>query len=169
MKLLYVKNKNFSEKVNNEFDVLEFRPSIGKIYFKGETKSIKVTIIRIWFQIMTFGKAKLVCAVNKTGNIMHTSYVIPKCFKFPFLNKNEYEIGPCNTIAEFRGQGVYPKVLNYITNTVGTESTKFYMIVDSGNLSSVRGIEKAKFEKIGEIEKRGIFKRYFIKSKENEL
>ena len=169
MKLLYVKNKNFCEKVNNEFDIFEFRPSIRKTRLKGEAKNIKVSIVRIWFQIMTFGKAKLLCAVNKNGNVMHTSYVIPKCFKFPFLNKNEYEIGPCNTIAEFRGQGIYPKVLNYITHTVGTEDTKFYMIVDSENVSSVRGIEKAEFKKIGEIEKRGIFKRYFVKSKETEL
>lgn len=108
-------------------------------------------------------------AYSNDNKLLHTSYVVPKCWKFPFLCDNEYEIGPCNTLQQFRGQGIYPKVLEHIVHTIGTKDTKFYMIVDDKNQSSIRGIEKAGFRRSGIVEIRGMFKQYYIKSKGNEL
>ena len=66
-----------------------------------------------------------------------------KTFKFPFLNKGEFEIGPCFTLPKFRGRGVYPSVLIYILEK--NKNSKFYMIVHKNNIPSIRGIEKSGF------------------------
>ena len=118
-------------------------------------------VARFCFQWMTFGKARIFYVEDENGNLIHTSYVIPKCFKFPFLKKADYEIGPCHTYSEYRGKGIYPMVLRYITSHVGEQDSTFYMIVDSTNISSIRGVLKAGFVQCGTVRKSRIFKRYF--------
>jgi len=162
MKLLYCKRRTKTKNENEERkrSVKSFVPFLGKLYLPGEKKNMKTTLVRLYFQAMTLGKAKLYYVVDETGRTAHVSYVVPKCFKFSFLDKRDYEIGPCFTAPEFRGQGIYPTVLNYVTENVGANDAVFYMVVDDKNVASIRGIEKARFERCGTIRKVGLFKRY---------
>ncbi len=165
MRLLYskkrVNNKEFNQTADS-FDIVEFVPSFKAFYMKGENPDLRTTVVRCFFQIMTFGKAKLVCAVNKNGDTVHASYVVPRCFKFSFLGNNDYIIGPCFTRPDHRGQGIYSKVLEYICSQKTEEDTIFYMCVDDGNLPSVKGIEKAGFKKCGVVHKTRVLKRYYL-------
>ena len=77
------------------------------------------------FSFLTDGKAIIVYAADKNENVMHTSYVVPRCMKFPFLGKGDMEIGPCATYPAYRGQGIYPAVLRYICKTFAKEDTFF--------------------------------------------
>ena len=54
------------------------------------------------------------------------------------------------TIPEYRGKGIYPQVLNYITYSCGRD-TKFYMLVNPTNESSIKGIKKANFKFCGKV------------------
>ena len=63
---------------------------------------------------------------------------------------------------DYRGKGIYPMVLRYISNSIGTDDTTFYMIVDAKNASSIRGVEKAGFKKCGVVKKMNFSKRYII-------
>lgn len=135
-------------------------PVPWKLYLRGERKRWKTTLVCLYFQAMTLGKAKLYYVADESGTTAHVSYVVPKCFKFSFLNKRDYEIGPCFTAPEFRGQGIYPTVLKHITENVGANDAVFYMIVDDKNVASIRGIEKAGFERCGTVRKVGLFKRF---------
>lgn len=169
MKLLYCKSKVKKKSSENElkpYKISYFSPSLFRVYKKSEKKSFKVTIVRLWFQLMSFGKGRIYYVEDEQGQVVHTSYVMPKCFKFPYLLENEYTIGPCSTISKCRGQGIYPKVLRYIVSNYGDDNTKYYMVVDSMNSPSIRGIEKAGFERIGGMQTRGAFKRYYIKNEE---
>ena len=131
----------------------------GRLILQGENKSFKLLAVRCLFQIVTFGKAKVYC-YRLNGELVHTSYVIPKCYKFPFMSKWDYEIGPCFTYPKFRGKGIYPQMLKYICSSISTEKTVFYMIVDETNLPSIKGIEKAGFQRCGTIKVTRILKRY---------
>lgn len=76
----------------------------------------------------------------------------PKLFYFTFMDKKDYNalhIGPCSTIQEARGKGLYPYLLNYIIeNNPNIEN--FYIFANKNNLSSIKGIEKIKrFKFIG--------------------
>ena len=97
--------------------------------------------------------------IVRNGNkVIHTSYVIHRCFKFPFLDKQDIEIGPCYTLAEERGKGIYPYVLSVILES-HLEHGVAYMIVDEDNMSSLNGITKLGFSSVGQVRKDGL-KRY---------
>lgn len=166
MRLLYSFKKqdiDYSDIYGADFIVHEFQPTLFKWYLHGENRDIKTFFMRMFFQAVTFGKAKIFYVINDNDQIMHTSYVVPKCFKFPFLKKYDYEIGPCFTYPEYRGKGIYPKVLKYICMNIGNESSNFFVIVSRNNISSIKGIEKSGFNKLGLVEKSRVLKRYLLR------
>ena len=114
----------------------------------GERASLKTLLARVWFRLISVGNLTIYYTTGPDNIITHTSYVIGKCFKFPFMKKGDYEIGPCFTHPQYRGQGIYPAVLRFITETISTKGD-FYMLVKPANKSSIRGIEKAGFTRVG--------------------
>lgn len=105
----------------------------------------------IW-HLATLGKFRKIMIFSQDNRIAHVSRVITRCYKFPFLPKNSAEIGPCTTKPDFRGQGIYTKVLNYIRCEGGSKD--YYMLVADENIASIKGMEKAGFKKIGTVKKR---------------
>lgn len=143
----------------DDINVKEFTPSLRGLFLKGEKFGIKTICIRLLFQVMTLGKARIYYVQN--GNdILHTSYVIPACAKFSFMDRNDLEIGPCYTYPTFRGKGIYPKVLSEICRRRANDTLSFYMIVDETNFSSIKGIEKAGFVRCGSVQKSKFSRRY---------
>lgn len=138
-----------------------FTPSIRGWLLPGEIFKLKTICFRILVQLMTLGRAKIFYAINENGDLMHTSYVIPHCAKFSFMGKDDYEIGPCYTYPDFRGKGIYPKVLHQICSRMAKNNSVFYMIVDENNKPSIKGIEKAGFIRCGTVRKSKLTKRYF--------
>ena len=163
MKYLY-KRSGLREDVQipDHFEPEIFTPTIwGGLFLQEEQKSFKLLAVRLLFQIMTFGRARVYCWRHK-GELAHTSYVVPKCWKFPFMKKHDFEIGPCLTYSDFRGRGLYPQMLKYIVSSVGTEKSVFYMIVDENNAASIKGIEKAGFQRCGSVRITKALKRYRV-------
>lgn len=151
--------KNMPMDSFDEIDLRVFTPSLRGFFLNGEKIRIKTAFIRLLFQVMTLGKAQIYYV--KSGNdIIHTSYVIPACIKFPFMDRDDLEIGSCYTYPVFRGKGIYPKVLSAICRRRANDTSTFYMIVDETNLPSIKGIEKAGFVKCGSVQKSKISKRY---------
>lgn len=153
--------KKISTDSNNEIEVKEFSPSLRKLFLKGEKVGIKAICVRLMFQLITFGKA-CVYYVQSGEKLVHTSYVIPACAKFPFMESDELEIGPCYTYPDFRGKGIYPKVLSEICRRRGSDAMSFYMIVDETNIPSIKGIERAGFVRCGTVHKSKFSKRYYL-------
>ena len=67
--------------------------------------------------------------------------VPPECLK----------IQMCNTFPEFRGQGVYPGILNYACWLIRQLNPDYPIVIKVSvfNDSSIRGIEKAHFRQLG--------------------
>ena len=164
--LYYYKTTQRSNNANksNNIKCNVFTPKIGRLFFPGELRSIKLIGVRLLFQTITLGKAKIY-VVSDGRDLIHTSYVIPKCSKFAFMNKDDYEIGPCFTYPQYRGKGIYPAVLQSICNDLGNDNTIFYMIVDEDNTASIKGIEKAGFKKFGIVKITKFTKRYLLETK----
>lgn len=92
--------------------------------------------------------------IKGQNNIQHISWVYypgdPN--RFIQLGPNDIEIKYCYTFPEFRGKGIYPGVLKAIREYFyGTDIQFIYMCTDTRNHSSIRGIEKAGFNRIKEI------------------
>lgn len=112
----------------------------------------------IW-RIITFNNYVLFIVKDSDNITIHSSAKIGRCYKFNFLGKNSYEIGPCFTSKEWRGKGIYPYVLMQIISDC--PDFDYYMFIDETNLSSIRGVEKVGFKAIGKIKrlKFGIWKK----------
>lgn len=141
-------------------NVAVFAPSFGRFSIPGERIGLKAWLVRASFWLTTAGKFRIFY-IKQVGKIVHTSCVVPRCFKFPFLGPGEYSIGPCVTAPQFRGQGLYGKTLTYITGHPMYRDGVFYMSVNEHNAASIRGIEKAGFRRVGKIRKTKILKRYY--------
>lgn len=70
---------------------------------------------------------------------------------FPFMTKNEIYIGSCRTILEERGRGYYPYLIASIEKDF--PEMDYCMFVDEGNEASVRGVEKAGFQRVATLAK----------------
>ena len=158
MSTLLYKQKHVEEKTQTDLKIYKFTPSLFKPFEKGEKKSFKSLIARLYFRIMAGKKYVIYYVLSSGGEISHTSTVMPKCFKFRYLGEKDCEIGPCYTTENFRGKGIYPAVLRYILSDYKADT--FYMTVNENNASSIKGIEKAGFERCGKIKKSKLFKVY---------
>ena len=130
---------------NEEINVSVLRLSLFSLFLNEERISLKFFLTRLYFAIITNFKAKIYIAFVDE-KIAHYSYVIPKCYKFPFLGRGDYEIGPCYTNPKYRGRGIYPTILSKI---ISSETGNGYMLVSPDNKPSIKGIEKAGFTIIG--------------------
>lgn len=54
-----------------DFDLKIFIPSLRGLFLKGEKTGLKTALIRLYFQTITFGKAKIYY-VQKGENLVHT-------------------------------------------------------------------------------------------------
>lgn len=93
--------------------------------------------------------------VNQT--IVSKAVLISKVPLYKFLPSKGIHLCYCETIIGARGKGYYPQLLSYIQND--NPDMDLYMVVDETNNASIRGIEKAGFERCGKVEKlnNGVF------------
>ena len=118
-----------------------------------EEKSLQLFLLRLYFVILSLGKFWIFYCNEKENNLVHTSYVVHSRIKFPFIQKNGFEIGPCFTAEFFRGQGIYRNVLKKITSDKTFQGCSFFMIVDDNNIPSKKGIVASGFEQVGFVKK----------------
>lgn len=133
--------------LNDDWEIKIFKPLPWKLYFDKniEKVSFRITLFRLYISLLSKGKTKIYFIIDKNnGRIIHSSCVIPRNFKYPFLKKGEYCIGNCKTEPEFRGRGIYPYVLKYIMGN--NPNIIFKMIIREDNTSSINGVKKAGFE-----------------------
>lgn len=79
---------------------------------------------------------------SRQGSMIHSWF-------FP-LAPAWYVISHCVTLPEFRGLGLYPAMLSYIVHILCSQGVERFLIdCNDWNLPSIRGIEKAGFQKIG--------------------
>lgn len=81
------------------------------------------------------------------GRIIHQSFLFKKLFLLRIINKKGPAIGECSTIPEYKGKSIYPFVINHIAHEelVNHRHKEIFIIVNSDNISSIKGIEKAGF------------------------
>ena len=81
------------------------------------------------------------------GKTIHQSFLFKKLFLLSIINKKGPAIGECSTIPEYKGQSIYPFVINHIAREELTNNRhdEVFIIVNSDNISSIKGIEKAGF------------------------
>lgn len=162
-RVLYCKkiDDQYVSKTYRNYNVHRYRLDIKEMWRGG---NLKTYLLHTYFYFISRGKV-FVYYVLDGDRVIHISYVLQSIFKFPFLDERSLEIGPCETIQDYRNQGIYQWVLRFICYTnQGLDNA--FIIVNENNLASKLGIEKAGFRKVGIIKKTPILKRYVKLQKE---
>lgn len=146
---------------NNWYEIKSVHPTLWNLKIPYEKFNLKKALLCAYFHIITLGHFYIYYVISD-NQIIHTSFVLGKCYKFPFMKKGEYEIGPCITEREYRGKGIYPSVIKKIIADNTEKGKVFYMFCNEKNLSSIKGILKAGFREDGILEK-SFLKRYVRK------
>lgn len=146
----------------SECQAASFKPHPFRLRISGECVSGKALLGRLYFWLITAGTCQI-WYLRHDNEVIHTSYVIPRCVKFPFLGEGDYEIGPCVTNENYRSRGVYRYMLRLIT--ASDPDAVFYMIVRDSNVPSIKGIEAAGFQLCGKVKRTRFLKNYY---KEND-
>jgi len=99
-------------------------------------------------------------AVTKESSVIHTSFVQFRS-RYKKLIHESHEtplIGNCWTDTKQRGQGLYPKTINFAADHLLSNGYKKVLISCAvSNIASVKGIEKAKFKIVQELKSYIIF------------
>ncbi|KJS03128.1 MAG: hypothetical protein VR65_02485 [Desulfobulbaceae bacterium BRH_c16a] len=131
----------------------------GVIIKKGDLEDLKQARQTLkplpWeFQCYEFDGVNDFFVAKDDGGIQHISWIYFHDHRNRLLSlgKREAEIKFCLTLPAARGRGIYPKILlsalSYL-NSCGIQ--RVYICVHKDNNSSIRGIEKAGFTRVGEI------------------
>lgn len=131
------------EKVNTEINGLEV------IYTLRRARELRlITPFIAWQFIMRrlVGKVYCIYAVIRNDKCVHASHVIGKGWRFPFMAKDDIEIGPSWTAPEFRNQGLFTTTLSSILHDF--KEKRAWIFSDEANAASIRGIKKAGFRLI---------------------
>jgi len=134
-----------------------FTPSVGKIRVNRFTS---FWLYLFWY-IFSRRKYRIYYVADR-DRIVHLSHVISKNPKFPFLGPDDFEIGPCWTDPEYRGQGLYPCVLAKITADYQACVGKLFIFGAKKHQASLAGISELGFQYIGSGVKTGALGIYRI-------
>ena len=95
------------------------------------------------------------------NKLVHSSILFNKIHILKLLNKTGPAIGDCVTIPEYRGKSIYPFVIHHIACETLKHKPEVFIIVNSNNINSIRGIEKAGFRLYAKIKTKRFLSFYY--------
>ncbi|HMI08020.1 MAG TPA: hypothetical protein VK528_10770 [Flavobacterium sp.] len=97
-------------------------------------------------EALSYGKRRYF--INDKGILVHQSFLFNCLNVLKLIGEKGPAIGDCLTVSQYKGRSIYPFVISYIATEllVGQKYPEVFIIVNSDNISSIRGIEKAGFK-----------------------
>lgn len=100
--------------------------------------------------------------VYYNNKIIHYSVVLPKHFKYPFMDDNDIQIGPIGTDVEHRRKGIGSFAISKILEIYKKQGRIFWYITRKENIPSKNFIESLGFLKYGTGFKKSRFRSKFL-------
>jgi RimJ/RimL family protein N-acetyltransferase len=88
--------------------------------------------------------------IRHEGTIVHRSVITPGYFRFPFMGKEDLQIGDTWTSADHRGKGLAVFAIRKIVAEYARRGRLVWYLVDKDNLPSIKAAEKAGLVRYGE-------------------
>jgi RimJ/RimL family protein N-acetyltransferase len=82
---------------------------------------------------------------RSNGKIVHRTCVFPRYFRFPFMAKDDLQIGDTWTREDHRGKGIAPFAIQQVLQLLGQPGRRFWYVTAETNLPSIRAAEKGGF------------------------
>lgn len=145
--------------LNKEFEFFYHTPTLFRMKLhKGIYK--RSNWLYLFWYLFTFGSYRILyIKVKNTHQIAHFSNILPRFFKYNFMNSFDSQIAHCFTYKKYRGNGLYAFALSEINRKF--KDRKIWIGSHTSNLNSIKVIEKMGFKKMFKVEKRTIFGIYY--------
>ena len=131
------------------FSVL-WRPSVGSVVPRG----VPILPFAVWWLMhhlrLFANRDYALFAVYDGETIIHRSCVFPRYFRFPFMSREDLQIGDTWTAEEHRGDGIACFALQQITHRLQLPARRFWYVTSHNNHASIRVAEKVGLRKVGE-------------------
>ena len=101
------------------------------------------------FHIFSNRKYAIMLAYQNS-QLVHYTFLFPRYFPFPFMGKDDINIGETWTHQDHRGRGLAPYAVHEIVKQNAGDGRVFWYIATESNIASIRVITKVGFEKVGE-------------------
>jgi RimJ/RimL family protein N-acetyltransferase len=91
-----------------------------------------------------------VLVVYHAGRIVHRSGLFPRYARFPFMTKEDLQIGDVWTDPVHRNHGLASFALQELVRAKAGQGRRIWYVVEPGNAASIRTVEKAGFTLVGQ-------------------
>jgi RimJ/RimL family protein N-acetyltransferase len=137
--------------LNKNYELKAFKPDCLHITAKGMKKNR--SFIAWWFLYLISWRHKAKSyeyyLVYDGEKLIHYCGVLPKYYRYPFMNDDDVQIGPFWTAEDYRGQGICPIVISRVMEDYKSRNKYAYIITRENNVNSQRSITKAGLDVYG--------------------
>ncbi len=149
----------FINKIKNIFRIIQV-----EVLIYGSTEDVFQLDSTIEYDIKkSYFKKKGNYLITDGEVVVHKSFLYKNVRVLQLIGKSGLVIGSCYTNPIYRGRGIYPKIIIYITKD-NKNKGEIFMVVDHQNYSSIKGIEKAGYRRIAYIKAKKWTLFYFDKT-----
>jgi len=114
-------------------------------------------VVDLYWLINTKGNCWVYSVYDEAKEIHH-SYVTNKCYKFPFMKKEDIQISNGFTDEDYRGYGIYTFIMHKIVfDYLANNNGDIYGLVEQENVIPQKQLMKVGFVKTDEIVTEKIF------------
>ena len=93
------------------------------------------------------------CTIYDNSRLIHYSATFPAFFRFPFMNREDVQIGSIYTDPDYRGQGLAQLGVTHLLHNLSEVQRRIWYVVEATNKTSIRLAERVGFQLVGTGEK----------------
>jgi len=127
-----------------------WKPSFGKIVPAG----MSLYPFGAWWLLhqgrIFYNREYALFLIRHAGAVVHRSVITPGYFRFPFMGKEDLQIGDVWTSPDHRGKGLAVFAIRKILSEYARPGRRIWYLVENDNLPSIKAAEKAGLMKHGE-------------------
>lgn len=147
-----------------------WKPSVSELNPRGLPKFPFILWSMMYYLRLFKNTNYRIFLVYYDKKIAHYSVVLPKHFKYPFMDNNDLQIGPVGTDINHRRKGLASYTVGKIIETCENPECKFWYLTRDDNIPSKAFIESLGFSRYGEGFRGsgpgiGILGRFYLKNK----
>jgi len=148
LKLLVFKIDNYDIMNSESYSdlLLHYKLSIHKPSIFSLNKMGQGFIVNLYWFLISLGKFEIIQLFD-SQNIVHYTYITPKVYRFPFMNKTDIQIGPCYTYENYQRRGIYTFVLKFVISHYCHDGRNLWIYCNEKNEASRKTIVKVGFKK----------------------
>ena len=126
-------------------DFVQLRPTLRNVLkYAAHYRPLLAWFFFHCFRVFYNRSFSMICYL-KDDEMIHRSCVFPGFYKFPFMNKNDLQLGEIWTHEDARRKGVATRAIGHLLSLDCYEGRAFWYVVKENNADSIRLAERFGF------------------------